>query len=234
MNKMVKKAIKDGVNVFFAPAASCLLGNANIPDGCKVIYLSDTTYHLMLDYYFFNVSKSDEKHFNNAELNAQNKATDIIFSSNWARDDAIAYYGTNEDKIHVLPFGANLKDEYVPKKKIKDKKRINILFVGVDWERKGTDLAIGCVDKLNKMKTDFHFELNIIGLDKPNDRGFGDEVHFIGKLNKNNDVELEKMINYYQKSDIFWVPTKAECAGIVFAEASMYELPIFTHNTGEL
>ena len=28
------------------------------------------------------------------------------------------------------------------------------------------------------------------------------------------------------------MPTKAECAGIVFSEACMYGLPIFTHATG--
>lgn len=231
VNNRLKQAVKSGVKVFFAPAASCLLGNANIPDGCKVIYLSDTTYHLMLDYYFFGVSKNDKKCFNKSEQDALNKATDIIYSSDWAKKDAVSYYGVNEDKIHVLPFGGNLRDEYYPKKEL-DKKNIKILFVGVDWERKGTDIAIDCVNKLNQLETDFHFELNIIGLEKPKDRNFGDDIHFIGKLNKNNNDEFEKLINYYQTSDLFLLPTKAECAGIVFAEASMYGLPIFTHNTG--
>ncbi|TFH44937.1 glycosyltransferase [Streptococcus equinus] len=231
VNNRLKQAVKSGVKVFFAPAASRLLGNANIPDGCKVIYLSDTTYHLMLDYYFFGVSKNDKKHFNKSEQDALDRATDIIYSSDWAKKDAISYYGVNEDKIHVLPFGGNLRDEYYPKKAL-DKKNIKILFVGVDWERKGTDIAIDCVNKLNQLETDFHFELNIIGLEEPKDRSFGDDIRFIGKLNKNNNDEFKKMINYYQTSDIFLLPTKAECAGIVFSEASMYGLPIFTHNTG--
>ena len=33
-------------------------------------------------------------------------------------------------------------------------------------------------------------------------------------------------------SDILLLPTQAECAGIVFVEASAYSMPIFTHDTG--
>jgi glycosyltransferase involved in cell wall biosynthesis len=40
------------------------------------------------------------------------------------------------------------------------------------------------------------------------------------------------MISLYEESDIFILPTKAECAGIVFSEASMYGMPSVTHDTG--
>ena len=40
------------------------------------------------------------------------------------------------------------------------------------------------------------------------------------------------MIKYYQQSDLFLLPTLAECSAIVFSEAAMYGLPTFTHNTG--
>jgi eps10P len=33
-------------------------------------------------------------------------------------------------------------------------------------------------------------------------------------------------------SDILLLPTQAECAGIVFVEASAYSMPIFTYDTG--
>lgn len=76
------------------------------------------------------------------------------------------------------------------------------------------------------------FELTIIGLDKPEQYTENKHIHFVGRLNKNNPEEFKQMITYYQESDIFLLPTKAECAGIVFSEAAMYGLPVFTHNTG--
>lgn len=232
VNKKVKKAIEEGVEVFFAPAASTLLGNSNIPDYCKVIYLSDATYHLMVDYYFFGVGKESRKRLNELEFNSLIRANSVVFSSDWAKNDAISYYGIDANKIHVLPFGANLKDNYSPKKYEKNKKNYKVLFVGVEWERKGADIAIECVNELNRLQKMMHFELNIIGLEKPKDREFEDDIHFIGRLNKNNTDEFEKMIEYYRESDIFLLPTKAECSAIVFSEAAMYGLPIFTHNTG--
>lgn len=137
----------------------------------------------MLDYYFFGVSKNDKKYFYKSEQDVLDRATDIIYSSDWTEKDAVSYYGVNEDKIHVLPFGGNLRDEYRHREAL-GKKSIKILFVGVDWERKGTDIAIDCINKLNQFETDIHFELNIIGLEKPKDINFGDDIHFIANKSR--------------------------------------------------
>lgn len=51
INKKVKVAIDDGVECFFAPAASTVLGVSTISQEYKVVYLSDATYHMMLGYY---------------------------------------------------------------------------------------------------------------------------------------------------------------------------------------
>ena len=57
-------------------------------------------------------------------------------------------------------------------------------------------------------------------------------MNFVGRLNKDNEEQYERMIKYYQESDLFLLPTLAECSAIVFSEAAMYGLPTFTHNTG--
>lgn len=45
-------------------------------------------------------------------------------------------------------------------------------------------------------------------------------------------ILAEKYIDTIRQSHIFLLPTRAECAGIVFSESSAYGLPIFTYNTG--
>lgn len=229
INRKIKKAQKKGIKVFFAPAASTILGVAKIPIDCKVVYLSDATYHCMLNYYYFNENKGDIKNYNRVEQKSLCRADKVIFSSEWAKNDAIIYYGTDSDKIHVLPFGANLEDKY-SEHDMGD--IVKILFVGVEWERKGAELAIECVKNLNRRNYKKRFELTIIGLEKPEKYLADDSIHFVGRLNKNNQDELNRMIKYYQQSDIFLLPTKAECSAIVFSEAAMYGLPVFTHNTG--
>lgn len=229
INAKVKIAIKNGVECFFAPAASSVLGVSTIPEKYKVVYLSDSTYHNMLGYYYSGGSKKNIERHNCVEKNSLMRADTVILSSEWAKNDAVKYYGISKNKIKVLCFGANLVDRYKPHA-LHDV--IRVLFVGVEWKRKGADLAIDCIDILNNSKCGYKFELTIIGLNKPENYNGSSAVHFLGRLNKDNAEQYEKLINYYQESDIFLLPTRAECAGIVFSEAAMYGLPAFTHNTG--
>lgn len=230
INRKVKIALSNGVDVFFAPAASSILGCAKIPSCYRVIYLSDATYHCMLNYYFDGGTAGNIRRHENAEKSSLERADAVIYASDWAKRDAISYYGVASQKITVLPFGANLEDRYQPHDL--NKKTVKILFVGVDWERKGADLAIEIVRQLNALSNgNRKFELTMIGIDAPSDY-FQKDVTFVGRLHKDNISEREKLISYYQHSDIFLLPTKAECAGIVFSEAAMFGLPVFTHNTG--
>ena len=56
-----------------------------------------------------------------------------------AHKHAIQYYGISPHKINVLPFGANLEDRYILHGV---HNVVKLLFVGVEWERKGAELAI--------------------------------------------------------------------------------------------
>lgn len=54
----------------------------------------------------------------------------------------------------------------------------------------------------------------------------------LGFLDKNKSSDYKSLIKLISSSDLLLLPTIAECAGIVFAEASAYGLPIFTYDTG--
>jgi hypothetical protein len=229
---LINKAVKSGVKIFFAPLVSQLSSAIVIPQEASLIYLSDATYHVMINYYFFE-SKRSQKIGNKNEKIGLEKADKVIYSSEWASKDAIEYYGINPEKIYIVPFGANLKDYYMQKmlRDFNNGATVNILLCGVEWERKGVDIAIKSIDVLNSFDKKRKYNLTIIGLEEPKGNRYED-VTFIGRLNKNNEEEYQQLIEFYQKSDIFLLPTKAECSAIVFAEAAMYGLPIFTHITG--
>ena len=52
------------------------------------------------------------------------------------------------DKISVLEFGANITTQSYNKSQKKDQ-ALHILFLGVDWQRKGGDIAIETCKILN-------------------------------------------------------------------------------------
>lgn len=229
--KKANKAIKESqCDVIFAPACSKLLysGKRSLK-GKRLFYMSDATYHKMLGYYY-NHSKHDQTIGNKWEQNVHNMAEKIIIPSYWAFNDAVDFYNTPSDKICVLKFGANLSD--TSHKVVKNRKSsYKLLLVGVDWKRKGIDIAIDCVNRLNQQSQSIKYELSIIGVKKPEDK-YPEYIHFYGRLDKNNPEEKKRLIDAYMEHDIFIMPTKAECAGIVFAEAAMFGLPVFTYATG--
>lgn len=220
---------KNDVDILFAPAASNLVAfiNTNIP----LIYLSDATFNLMNGYYWNSLSSYEIQYGNMVEKDALENATDIIYSSNWAKKDAISFYKINRDKIYVLPFGANLPDKYVESKF--NEKIVNLLFVGVDWERKGMDTALETVSYLNNNSNGKKYVLNVIGLEKPENKTF-ENVIFHGFVSKNDSNGLKKIIDLYNLSNIFIFPTRAECSAIVLSEAAEYSLPVVTYDTGGL
>lgn len=232
INKAIKHHRKEieSCDTLFLSAHSEILGSKNFQfKNKKIIYLSDATYHLLMQYYNLSDSKNLKKINEMNEFESIKKATDIIYASDWAKRDAIHHYNANSSKISVIPFGANLKDEYRPRQYNNHKKRINLLLVGVEWKRKGIDIAIETVKILNRSSSNIHYHLTVVGVNS--NKHFKD-VNIVGRLDKSNSDDLKKLIDHYQNSDIFILPTKAECAGIVFCEASMFGLPSVTYNTG--
>lgn len=231
-HRFYKKIEDNTCDIYFAPAQSELI-SFGIPKGKKLIYLSDAVFRLMVGYYWSNLDPKSEQYLDYCEMAALQRADTVIFASKWAKDGAVNFYQTNPQKIHVLPFGANMVDRYQGyKKRDLVNNTIRLLLVGVEWERKGIDIAIDCVRALNNMQKKYSFDLTIIGVDKPTNQEYESYIHILGRLNKDVPEEYNRMVSYYQNSDLFLLPKKAECAGIVFAEAAEYGLPSVTHKTG--
>ncbi|KRN12943.1 glycosyl transferase group 1 [Fructilactobacillus fructivorans] len=195
-----------------------------------IVFLNDATFNEMINYYWFHLTKKQINIHTRMDQTTLDKSALILMASEWAKNDAVQTYGINESKVKVLPFGANLPDQFVPHQLEADDK-VKLLFVGVEWERKGMDVICSMMDKLNE-KYPHQFEINAIGLNGLDDQKFPDNIKFHGFVSKHTDAGLGKMIKIYNESDIFVLPTKAECAGIAFAEASEYGLPSITYDTG--
>ena len=230
--RLHKTIAQTDCNIYFAPAQSELI-SFGVPDDKKLIYLSDAVFRLMVGYYWSDLDPRTEHYLDNCEKAALKRADAVIFASEWAKAGAVKFYQTDPQKIHVLSFGANLIDKYQGYQEWDpNDNTIRLLLVGMDWERKGIDIAIDSVRVLNKIQKKYSFDLTIIGVEQPAGQEYESYIHILGRLNKNIPEKYERMISYYQESDLFLLPTKAECAGIVFAEAAEYGLSSVTHKTG--
>lgn len=198
-----------------------------------VIYYSDTTFKLMCGYYWPQLTPWQYATGQQLEAGAIARSSINLRASQWAADSVVREYGFAPSHTYVLRFGANLDDaDIVPITPYQgDGQQLNILFSGVDWKRKGAETAIGTVEELNNRG--IPARLFIVGIRELPER-FHDHpyIEFVGYLNKSNPEEYKRYVEVVSNCHLFLLPTRAECAGIVFGEASAYGMPIFTYDTG--
>jgi glycosyltransferase involved in cell wall biosynthesis len=102
--------------------------------------------------------------------------------------------------------------------------------LGVEWERKGGDITLAAFNKLQEKKMDA--SLHIIGCVPPNDISAEKNITVIPFLDKNKEEDFMKLHKIFLDTDFLLLPTRAECAGVVFSEASAYGIPSITTDTG--
>ncbi len=148
---------------------------------------------------------------------------DMIFlrSSNVHRS-LMEEYDCPPDKAVVVYAGSNARVSPV-KARNSDYTHPTILFVGLDWNRKGgPDLVEAFRQAQGKGP---QARLMIVGA-KPDLRIPGCEV--IGK------VPPEELDQYYQQASLFCLPTYREPFGVVFIEAMTARLPIIATRIGAI
>ncbi len=151
----------------------------------------------------------------------QNAALTFLRSSN-VRRSLIEEYGCPPEKAVLVYAGSNAKVSPV-KMKNTDYAKPVILFVGLDWKRKGGPDLVEAF-KLVREKIP-GARLIIVGAD-PDLQGPGIQV--VGK------VPPEELDPYYQEASLFCLPTYLEPFGIVFIEAMTAHLPIVATRVGAI
>ena len=226
-----KKLSAGQFDLIFAPVASVEI--ALLEAGTPIVTCQDATFALMDGYYssFSNFSSRARREANLVESLAIGKSRLALYSSQWAARSAIHDYHADPGKVHVIPYGANL-DETPSREAILAKKkseRCRLLFLGAQWDRKGGDIAFETLAKLEELKVPG--QLTVCGCVPPK-RYAHQNLKVIPFLNKNISAQRAKLHDLLLSSDFLLVPTRAECFGIVFCEASAYGLPVITADTG--
>ena len=228
--RLTQKLRGQEFDVLLATAASTSL--AFLDTDIPIIYLSDTTFGLIHNYYG-NYSKLCRQNVNEGNLierRALGKASAVVVASEWARRSVVDDYKISPSKAHVVQFAPNI--ERLPEADDIRYRRggsMNLLFVGIDWNRKGGDIAIKTYNILKRRYP--NCRLRIVGgspRERLSDRGI--EIH--GLLDQAKPEDMQKLVSFYLDTDFFLLPTQAEAAGIVFAEASAFGVPSLTFDTG--
>jgi glycosyltransferase involved in cell wall biosynthesis len=228
-NLSIFLARRKNLDALFAPSVSKLI--AYLRTTIPLVYLSDATFRRIYGYYpnFSNLPGWNIRGGETLERRSLTRSRQIIMSSDWSAKSAIDDYGIDPAKVSVIEFGANIQ---VPTTGFERKTRatpLKLLFLGVDWQRKGGAIAIETFRYLRDQHA-IPVTLKIAGCTPDIQPEPGVEV--IGFLNKNNPDEYARLRSLLLESDMLLLPTRQECSAIAFSEAAAFGLPTITYDTG--
>jgi len=196
-----------------------------------IILVHDVTWHQLLDFYPFyrRSGLAIESMEGGYELDKEafSNCAHMIFSSDWAAASAMRDYGVERTRISIQHFGPNLR--HVPNRDQlqeiigrRGRGPCRLLFVGIDWMRKGGDLAIAIAKELRGRG--LPVELEIVGCNPPvSAHGVVRRFGFLSKTDSQQEHRIEQL---YAEADFLLLPTRADCCPIVLSEATANGLPV--------
>lgn len=230
--RALKKRMKGKYDCVVAPAASTEFSyfKTDLPS----VYISDTTFQLISNYYhreFGKISSFSRWEGNLLEKRSLQKSSAIIFSSHWAEESAVKDYHIPRARIAVQPLGANM--DRIPDANIifdkENNKTLTLLYLAVEWERKGGPIAFETLEALHRMGIEAR--LIVCGCVPPPEfsHPFMEVIPF---LNKNEKEDYDKFIYLLSTSHFLILPTRADCSLLVACESNAYGMPAIATATG--
>ncbi len=191
-------------------------------EGTPHFLYTDHTHLTNLDYASFNVKKLYPKAWTDLERTIYNHATLNFVRSTNIQNSLREQYHQAEEKVICVFAGGNV-DTSAPNMDAGRFAKQAILFVGIDWNRKGGP-ALLVAFKIAR-QTYPNATLTVVGC-RP-------------KINVENCVAVGKIMpdnlkRYYQEASIFCMPTREEPFGISYLEAMRAGLPVIGTQIGSI
>ena len=188
-----------------------------------VAFWADATFASMLRLYpdYHSLSKRAVREGMELDKQALARAEVAFYASEWAARSAVEDHGADPAKVEVMPFGANMpidhdRDHVADLVRRRPADSCRLLWVGVDWDRKGGDHAVEVARVLNERG--LPTQLDIVGCTPPRD--LPPWAHSYGFVDKATESGLALLRRRYEAAHVLVHPATAECFGVVFCEAA--------------
>jgi glycosyltransferase involved in cell wall biosynthesis len=219
-------------DIVFSPGTVAI---GHLETSKPVVFWTDATFDGLVDYYdaFTGLSRRTLRNGHALEQSALDRCSLALYSSEWAASSALEHYQVDPRKVHVVPFGPNMSGEPAGadvRSAIDDRdpERCALLFVGVEWARKGGEVAVAAVEEMNRagMPT----ELHVVGCVPPRQLPGFVKVH--GFISKREPEGRRRLAALYARAHFVIGPSEADCTPIAFGEACCHGVPLLVADTG--
>lgn len=232
--QLQKKMHKHPVDVILSTSSIPI---AMLECSAPIIFVTDAIFHMMAGYYGGRWNRLTSGSVRRGEWQEEatlERSTIGVYSSNWAAEGARKL--TRPDKIRTVPFGANMSvnhdmrtvQKWALERLDRKPSECRLLFIGVDWVRKGGAVAVETARLLNEKGV--RTTLTVVGC-QPHEE-VPECVEVIGFLDKQSPEGRKQLEELYRNATFFLLPTRAEASAIVYCEASAFGVPSLTLQTG--
>ncbi len=226
-------------DVVFSPMSPGSQPVAYLDIDKPIVIWTDATFAGVLDFYpEFSNRCQTEANIRNALANeaaALDRASLVVYYSEWAARTATSNYDVDPEKVKVVPMGPGLACNRSASEigNLVNARRFHsceLLFIGADWHRKGADTAIRVASRLNKsgLKT----SLTLVGCRPPQGAEVPEFVKVMGYISKRSPEGAKQIDELFANAHFVLVPSRADCTPVVFAEASSFGVPSLSRNIG--
>lgn len=163
------------------------------------------------------------------------RCSKVVVASGWAKSETEKLFGFGDGRVLEVNFGGNAGEIDRDAHALLLQRRQtsidwHLLFVGIDWERKGLKVVIALAEALCKVGTAV---LHVVGPSRaelPFD--IPDYVHLHGRLSPSADSDRRKLRELYSDCQVLVLPSNWENYGHVLCEANSYGLPCLASAVG--
>jgi glycosyltransferase involved in cell wall biosynthesis len=199
--------------------------NFALPDGVPYVTLEDMTLRQggAVHPVFSRMSTRGIAGWERRRVGIYRRARSCAVASHWAADSLLGDYGLPPERIAVVGFGANHRAD-VPDREWRSPR---LLFVGIDWERKGGPLVLRAFARLRRAIPDA--TLDVVGGHPPLQEP-GVNAH--GVLSPASERDRETMVELFARATCFVMPSLVEPFGIAYVEAASAGVPSIGSSLG--
>lgn len=190
-----------------------MLTDMTIPQACRAGHFAVS-----------HLSKAQLAEAEEVQLARLREARHVFALCQWTVDSLTQDFGVPPDRVSIVYAGSNL---HLPEAVVEPKRPRDILFVGIDWERKGGPLLLEAFQRVRERLPDV--TLTIVGC-TPKVRQPGINVE--GFLSRSDPSQFERLARCYLGASCFCLPTMFDPFPNVIIEAASAGLPAVCIDSG--
>ena len=221
IKRLMETRLGPRLNEFAFSVQTQSLYDASIAGLPHFVY-TDHTHLANLYYPAFDTGLLFSREWIDFEREVYREATRVFIMSRHVGRSIIEHYGLDPKRISCVYAGSNIGLTAAPLDNDGYSNQ-RILFIGIEWERKGGPILIEAFKRVRETLPDA--TLVIIGATP--------EIHLPG-VEVIGRVPMDEVEKHLLKASVFCMPTKVEPFGIAPIEALVHKIPVVASRIGAL